>query len=331
MVAKPVSSAEFSSSLESLLKPLPRVIAVGVSGGPDSMALAVMLGAWATKKKIKVHAITVDHGLRKESLIEAKDVAKALVKHAPHVTHKILKWTGRKPSARLMEQARTARYFLIEGYCRSHKIKHLVLAHHMDDQAETFLFRLAKGSGLDGLGGMRAVQVRGGLTILRPLLDVSKDRLVSTCASQKISFINDPSNESARFARPRLRKAKAALEEEGLSSKRLAVTAQRLGRAREALEVIAEKTFYKSAVSVTAQKIVLDKKAWMAAPEEIALRVLMRAIATLRPETDYPPRMERVESLFQDMYRLAAFRKRTLGGLVFSRDDKRGLITLEIE
>jgi tRNA(Ile)-lysidine synthase len=296
-------------------------VAVGLSGGPDSMALTWLLSQIGTKYSgPHLHAITVDHGLRPESAAEAESVAKT-VKDWPHMTHAILRWEE-SVSSRIQEEARHARYELMAEYCREHGIRHLFLAHHIEDQAETFLFRLAKGSGLDGLAGMRAVQEYGGLFLLRPLLEVSKERLLATCVVEGIVYVQDPSNEKGDFARVRLRKSRAVLREEGLTSKRLGVTAARLARARAALEEMANRLYDQIVLENGTSRIVLRYEEWAKAPEELALRVFLKSIAFLRPEADYAPRLESIEEMFADLRKPEPFRKRTLGGLVFTRDDK---------
>ncbi len=331
MAAKPLTLEEFSAIVGRILPARVKAVAVGVSGGPDSMALAKMLSLWTKKNKIQVHVLTVDHGLRLESAKESRQVA-ARMKGWPNTEHHILKWKGAKPKTRLMEVARTARYDLMAGYCGKHKIRHLFLAHHQDDQAETFLFRLAKGSGLDGLASIRPVQTHeSGFMLVRPFLGVEKERLVATCGQYKIFFVKDPSNSTDRFVRPRLRKSRKVLEEEGLSAKRLSVTAARLERARAGLDEIAEKSFKKNVITRSAHKVVLDQKAWARGPEEISLRVLLKIIRYLRPGEDYLPRMEKIEDLFGDLYRVGPFRKRTLGGLVFERDDRKKAVVISRE
>ncbi len=306
----------------------PRALAVGVSGGPDSMALAKLLSGWAKGRGVTVHLLTVDHGLRKESAAEARQVA-ATVKGWPGTRHTILKWAGRKPKTAIQQEARKARYRLMEGYCREHEIRHLVLAHHQDDQAETFLLRLAKGSGLDGLASIRPVQKHSEhIVLLRPFLSVSKERLVSTCKSLKIKYVTDPSNKADKFTRVRLRKV---LEQEGMTGKRLAVTAARLERAREALEEMTDKAYKNSALKKNTSCIELNWKKLKGQPDEIALRVLLKAVRELRPGEDYLPRMEKIEDLFASLRADAPFRKRTLGGLVFERNDKKHMVILSTE
>jgi tRNA(Ile)-lysidine synthase len=331
---RPFSILEFSkimeSKFDSILKNT-KNIAVGVSGGPDSMCLLWLISGWAAGRKgIKIHALTINHGLRKDSALEAAAVKKN-IKKWPCVVHKTLKWTGKKPETRLMEYARAARYDLITDYCLKNKIRHLFLAHHMDDQAETFLFRLAKGSGLDGLSGMRAVQDKEGLFLIRPLLNIPKDRLIATCEAEDIKFFNDPSNESINFSRPRLRGAKKTLEKEGLTSKRLAATAMRLGRASAALNITAQASYKTHTIIKNKTRIVLNCTALKNEPDEIFLRALLLAIHDLRPGASYAPRMEKIEDLFADLIKPEPFRKRTLGGLVFIRNDKTARIEIFLE
>lgn len=337
MAAEPLKAELTSDEFSALLAerfPLALkndVFAVAVSGGPDSMALAKLLSGWAAQNNKTIHVLTVDHGLRAESADEAAQVSQWL-KGWPNTRHAVLKWEGEKPQNRIQEEARNARYRLMTEYCATQGIGNLFLAHHQDDQAETFLLRLSMGSGLDGLAAMRAVHKTGaGLILLRPFLGLSKERLLATCASMGIPFVNDPSNGSDNFARVRLRKSLTALEAEGLSSKRLAVTAERLDRARDALDKIAEKAQISAIISNDTGRMVYrieNLKPW---PGEIILRVLIHSMKTLRPGGDHLPRMEKIESLFRDFMSAAPFTKRTLGGLIFERDDKEGLLIVSIE
>lgn len=308
-----------------------KAIAVGVSGGPDSMALCRLLSLWSEKYHgPAIHAVSIDHGLRPEAAQEAREAGER-VKNWPKVRHVILKWEDAKPDSKIQEEARAARYRLIGEYCQKHSIRHVFLAHHQNDQAETFLFRLAKGSGLDGLAAMMPAQDYESLVLLRPLLDFSKDELVAFCKAEKISYAKDPSNENEVYARVRLRKARAALEEEGLSAKRLSVTARRLARARHALEEMAEMALQDIMLESDANRIVLNYEILKAWPGEIGLRVLMKAMDRLGLERDYPPRMEKIEELFEDLMLESSFRKRTLGGVVIERDDRQSRIVLVSE
>lgn len=297
-------------------------VAVAVSGGPDSMALLWLLARWGAPQGRKISAYTVDHGLRPGSADEAARVgewAAAL----QNVSHRILRWGGEKPVSRILEEARAARYELLAAAAKRDGADSLFVAHHRDDQAETFLIRLAKGSGLEGLAGMRAVQETvWGIKLLRPLLDVPKQDLVGLCEAENIPFVQDPTNENAAYLRPRLRAAQGILEEEGLSAKRLAVTARRLARARDALQRISEELFEQAVTARLDNGLLLDFKRLESAPEELVLRVLLRAMEEVSPADDYGPRMEKLEALMARILYERDFRGATLGGCVFAKRDK---------
>ncbi|MBI1301273.1 MAG: tRNA lysidine(34) synthetase TilS [Alphaproteobacteria bacterium] len=285
-------------------------IAVAVSGGQDSMALAAALSNYFQEELL---VITVDHGLRKESRAEAEAVSQI-----KNIQHKILTWAhDKKPDSRIQEQARKARYDLIFEEMQAQGKTHLFLGHHMNDQAETFLFRLAKGSGLDGLACMAEQQERDGIVLCRPFLSFEKEELVKYCDENNIPYIRDPSNENEDFARVRLRQSMDILAEEGLTAKRLAVTASRLAKAKEALQKIAEKAFDDSVLENETNRIVLRIKDLKDMGFEVLVRVVLKAVTMFGQGGDYGPRMEKVEALCQDILKQKPFRKRTLGGVVF--------------
>lgn len=280
------------------------IVAVAVSGGPDSMALLALVQEWAAARGKRVHALTVDHALRVESAHEAAQVGTWIDVHFPGVTHEILR---RDPAAitptRLQEQARHDRYELMRGACARAGIGHVLLAHHRDDQAETFLFRLCKGSGLDGLAAMKAQSDRDGLLLLRPLLDVDKERLIATCAARGVPYVKDPSNKNDKFARVRLRQLKEALSHEGLSTRRLAATAARMARAREALAFYAAQAWDASLISDEQGTLTFDWQQLHGCPADIRVRVLTRALETVVPAAHgYGPRLDQVESLALEIF-----------------------------
>ena len=180
-------------------------VAVAVSGGPDSLALAILADRWARSRGGRMCALTVDHRLRPESGAEIRALAGWL--SARGVRHEILVWEGQKPATGIQEAARAARYRLLAQWCREHGCLHLLTAHHREDQAETHLIRRAAKSGGDGLAGMSAVRELDSCRILRPLLGVPKARLSATLAAEGQPFITDPSNRNPAFARARLRES----------------------------------------------------------------------------------------------------------------------------
>ena len=153
-------------------------LAVAVSGGPDSVALAFLVKCYSLKNKIKVKYFTVNHKLRKESCSEAKTVQNILKKI--NIDCKILPWNGKKPSKNIQALARDKRYFLLAGECRKNNIRNLLLGHHLDDLSENFLIRIVRGSGLNGLISFNknTKYKDQKLNILRPLLDVKKKDLI---------------------------------------------------------------------------------------------------------------------------------------------------------
>jgi tRNA(Ile)-lysidine synthase len=320
-------------------------IAIALSGGPDSMALAHALCNVADQKNIIIHAFIVDHNLRDNSAAEAAHVANIVDSFPRLNVHILTRSKQQKGAARLQETARDDRYALLESACIERDIQHLFLAHHQDDQAETFLFRLAKGSGLDGLGGIKPKQKRGALYLCRPFLDISKTELLEYCARNNVPFVTDPSNEDDQFARVRLRQARAVLEEEGLSAKRLSVTARRLQRAQSALHVMAAQAFERARTRNKAEendskRLSLSLDELSAQPDEIRLRVIQMAMDELQASSlvddvkktgSYGPRLERVEDLCEALFSQATFKRRSLGGMLFSKDVAKRLIIVELE
>lgn len=306
-------------------------IAAALSGGPDSLALSYALSRWSEKENgPDIHCVTVDHGLRAGSADEAKAM-QVLVETWPKARHETLVWEGPKPESRFMEEAREARYTLLLDYCECHNIRYLFFAHHLDDQAETVLFRLAKGSGLDGLAAMRALQDYKSIKLVRPLLGVPKQALIDFCEHNALPYIQDPSNDSEAFARVRLRQSMDVLQREGLTPERLALLAQRLDRASNALQFYAEKAWHVCFVEGDAGRTVLKKDALLEQPHEVILRVVSKALAKFSDDQGYGPRMSKVEDLVSDLIREDVFRKRTLGGAVILRDDAAGLIVVSAE
>ncbi len=178
-------------------------IAAGVSGGADSMALALLLATWVAARGGSLLTLTVDHGLRPDSRSEAGQVAAWMAQRG--IAHRILSWDGPKPVTGVQAGARHARLRLLADAAADAGILHLALAHHADDQAETHRLRADRSSGPQGLAGMPAIREMERLRLIRPLLPVAKDRLVATCVAAGQAWVEDPSNRNPAFARARLR------------------------------------------------------------------------------------------------------------------------------
>lgn len=295
-------------------EPAPHVT-IGVSGGADSMALALLASDWAAAAGGALTALTVDHGLRPESAAEARRVAGWLA--ARGIAHRVLRWTGDKPHSGVQAAARAARYDLLTRWCRRNGVLHLLLAHHRDDQAETFILRLARGSGPDGLACMSAIAGTPWPRMIRPLLDMEPARLRAVLAARGQDWIEDPSNRDPAYTRVRIRAALAASGDGGPNTARLAETARRLGLARAALEAQTAGLLARAATIHPAGFCRLDAALLAAAPEDIARRGLSRAITCIGGQS-YAPRRERLDRLYRALVEGRLRRPRTLGGCLIA-------------
>jgi tRNA(Ile)-lysidine synthase len=270
------------------------VIAVAVSGGVDSLCLALLLQQWIHKQQGHLIALTVDHGLRLESTKEALQVGKWLKQH--HIEHHILPWKGPKPTTRIQENARKERYRLLEEWCKNHNILHLCLGHQANDQVETFLFRLCRGSGIDGLAGMAAIVEKPNVRILRPLLKVKRERLQYTLLELKQEWIEDPSNLNDQYTRTRLRHIQKTLEPEGLTLESLSKTIQKLSLSRVELETQTTAHLANSFQIFPSGYGILDLPQLLEAQDDIIMRVLSASLTCISGKA-YPPRRIYLERL----------------------------------
>ena len=296
---KPVSATE-AQSLFSDLDRLPALL-LAVSGGPDSTALMLLAARWrkTLTTKPKLIAVTVDHGLRAESKREAAAVARLARKLG--IAHRTVRWNGVKPTTGLQEAARAARYRLLAAAARKAGASHILTAHTRDDQAETVLIRMSRGSGIAGLAAMARLSsvpgdAEGQIKLVRPLLDIPKARLVATLHAAKIAFADDPSNRDPRFTRARLRGLMAELAREGLDSRRLALLALRLKRADRAVDAVVDRAVAElTRLSPVGDAIAIDAAAYSGLPAEIALRLLGRAVDRVGDEG--PVELAKLEAL----------------------------------
>ncbi|HEX8164760.1 MAG TPA: tRNA lysidine(34) synthetase TilS [Beijerinckiaceae bacterium] len=296
--AKPLTRADAAPLLEPYLLKRndgPSGVVLAVSGGPDSVALMRLAAKVGRRLRVPVTIATVDHGLRPESRAEAETVGAWAAECG--LPHRILLWTGRKPRTAVQEAARDARYRLLAGLAHEAGASHLLTAHTLDDQAETILMRLSRGTGVGGLAGMRAETALSGVVLARPFLCVPKARLVAACRANGWPFLEDPSNTDPRFARARWRRIMPALAEEGLTAERLAALAVRAQRAEEALEARAAAVLEVARIaSGRKDRLELGAAALLAEPEAILLRVIARGIVAAAGGSARPVRLDRFEA-----------------------------------
>ncbi|XDA97471.1 tRNA lysidine(34) synthetase TilS [Sulfitobacter sp. LCG007] len=248
-------------------------LGIAVSGGSDSLALLLLVSEiWPARD---LAAVTVDHGLRPESGGEARvvgDICKEL-----GIDHEVLRWQGWDGKGNLQERARRARYALMAGWAHGRGIGGIALGHTLDDQAETVLMRLARGSGVDGLSAMAPRSTRDGMLWLRPMLTLRRQELRDHLTARGLRWVDDPSNDDRRFDRVRVRAAMAALEELGIGAGALAAVAGRMQAAREVLESQVAETAG-SIARPDAGAVVLQADGFRALPDEIARRLLRQAL-----------------------------------------------------
>lgn len=305
-----------------------RGLILAVSGGPDLTALLVLAARWAKrlKRAPKLVAVTVDHGLRAEAPREAAAV-KRLAKRLG-VPHRTLRWRGLKPKSGLQEAARIARYRLLADTASRAGYVHILTAHTLDDQAETILFRLARGSGLVGLAGMAhasplPVDGRHALFLVRPLLRLPKARLLATLAAARVGYSEDPSNRDPRFTRTRLRSLMRELAREGLDARGLARLAVRVRRAEATIEfaVAAARTALAPGPWRERGPIMFATAQFADLPAEVALRLLGRAVSHAGDEG--PVELAKLEALYDALRQSHSRLRRTLAGAQITLDRDR--------
>ena len=266
----------FNEKMGALFPEMPDKMAVAVSGGADSLCLTLLLKKWADKNQVKLFAFTVDHGLRPEAQKEAQSVHLQLKKMG--IDHQTLVWRGKKPKTRIEESARIARYDLLQAACQKNKIKALFLAHHIEDQSETFWARLAHKSGLDGLCAMQEKTDFKGLALVRPLLNISKKEIVDYLKNNKISWVEDPMNYNPEYERVLWRNRQEDLSDMGLTPTTIAILTKRLLRAKKTIDFYVDSFIKNSVLLSPAGYAFIAKMAWEMAPMEIRLRTLLHLL-----------------------------------------------------
>lgn len=272
-------AAKICTALDRLAGDLP-AFGLAVSGGGDSVALMHIAAEWASGRRLMV--ATVDHGLRAESADEAKQVhaaAKAL-----GLNHVTLLWQRDTETGNLMANARDARLRLLSGWAQRNNLPVIALGHTADDQAETLLMRLMRGSGIDGLAGMADYRSAFGVDWIRPMLEVQRAELREWLVAHDISWIDDPSNENEDFDRIRIRKAIASL---GIETEALARSATHIRDAKDALSYYAADAAHDAIIRNGT--LILPRLPFRSAPPEICRRLLIAACRWISG-ADYPPR-----------------------------------------
>ena len=298
-------------------------IAIAVSGGVDSMVLMNLAKESDFLNDKNVFILVVDHGLRAESKQEAKFVKNEAKKLG--FPTRILKWKGSKPNKRIQEEARNKRYSLLINFCRENNINNLYLAHHLDDQIETFLFRMFRGSGLQGLTSFSSSYERNGLTLIRPLIDTPKSELISYARRKKINWVEDPSNKNQKYDRVKLRKVLPLIYKEGFDKKVFLKSVKKLRLANQALDQITKEFVLQYVIINKNISVFIKQELFLTAPEDVQLRVLQNTIRIFSGERYYSPNYLKILNLMNWARNDNDISAKTLGGTIF-RKRKGGLI-----
>ncbi len=313
---------EFSSSLK-----VNENLAVAVSGGPDSLALAYLTKCYSLKNKIKVRYYIVNHKLRKESSLEAESVKKVLKSIDIQCT--ILNWNGKKPSKNIQATARDKRYSLLSNECKKNNIKYLLLGHHLNDLFENFLIRIVRGSGLNGLISFsKNTKYRGqDLNIIRPLLNLEKKDLLYISNEVFNFFVKDPSNINEDYKRTRIRNLLHTLEKEGLDITKLKLTINNLKDSDKSIKFYVDKNLKNNVVFLKRKNTYILSYSFFDQSHEIIFRSLTKLIQKLGKKY-YPVRGKSINELIERINK-KYFTKITLGGCFIERVNETILISQE--
>ena len=275
-------------------------IACGISGGPDSMALAYFLKCYSIEKNIKIYFYHVDHNLRDSSSNEAILLKNILEKF--DIKLKILKWKGIKPKSNIQAKARLERYRLLVNQMKRDKCKSLVLGHTGDDLTENFLMRIMRGSGLEGLTSFSSKSINYlNLILIRPLLNFKKEELIYVTKKVFRSYISDKSNFDVKFKRVRVRNIIKDLSNEGFDTDKINLTIKNLTRSNEAIKYMVEENVKNNSKLLKNKKTILLNKDFFINPKEVVFRSFLNLLKNLSNKY-YAPRGKKLVKLLNQIY-----------------------------
>jgi len=320
-IISPIYS-NFKSQLETSKKK--KIFLVAVSGGPDSLALSALSHIYSIEKKTKVFYVLIDHGIRTNSSREAQNVKKLLKKRRINLI--ILK-NKKKIEKNFQSQAREVRYQLLLHFCKKYKIKFIMTGHHRDDQIETFLIRLSRGSGIQGLSSMSKISNLNKTTkLFRPLLDEKKEDLIHLAKFYFSKVFKDPSNINQKYLRTKVRNLIKQLEKIGIKRDRIINSINNLASTRDTLNFYLQR-IEKNCVIKKNNTICINLKKFLLENNEIQLKIFSNCIKKVS-KNYYPPRAKKVLNLLSRV-RFDKSLKATLGGCVVTRGKNNLIISKE--
>ena len=297
---------------------------VAVSGGPDSLALVALTKAFSFYKKTKFYYVLIDHNIRKNSHIEAKNVKNILKKKRISLRIYLNK---KKILKNIQAEARKIRYNFLINYCKKNKVKVLLTAHNLEDQVETFFIRLSRGSGLRGLSAMKPLtKIDNQINLYRPVLDVKKKFLIRISKNIFGKYIKDPSNKSEKYLRTKIRNLRKPLEDSGIKYEKIFKSIQNLSSSKITLDLYLKKIF-EELIKKTDKEISIDLKKFDLQSKDIKAALINESIKKLK-KNYYDLRSKKIENLLKNLNK-KEFKKTTLGGCIFLK--KRGNLCLKVE
>ena len=290
---------------------------IGVSGGPDSLALAFLCKIFSKEFNSKFVALIINHNLRKQSGIEAREVKIILIKHK--IRAKILTWKGKIPKTNIQFNARNIRYFLFNNECNKLNIKNLVLAHHENDLIENFFIRLFRGSGLKGLSSLNIKRHSENniLNLIRPLINIKKDELIYISKKVFKFYLTDPSNFEEKFLRTRIRNYLDQFKLDGLDINKIKLTLSNLQSANESINFYKEKSIKNHVRYLQRNSCFVSYGLFNYESEEVIFRTINDIISKIS-DGYYPPRGKDVKNLISRI-QSEKFKKSTLGGCIIEK------------
>ena len=323
----PVSELEFDQLISCFgsLEDEP-LVAVGVSGGADSLCLLLLLDVWLRRRGGRAVALIVDHQLRPAAKAEIQRLAGWLEQYG--IQYHVLTWQASKPRKKSQAAAREARYKLLTGWCRRVGVLHLALAHHRDDQAETHMLRRARGSGSDGLAAMPVISEQNHVRVIRPLLSIPGERLRATLQSMHQCWVEDPSNDDPAYGRTHVRRELSRLSGEEERSPPLAAIAADYARIRRDADEVTAFLLVHAVQPDPAGFCWVDPKALAAAPTEVGLRALNQILLSVGGNK-YGPRRKSLLLLYEAFQNNGVKGGRTVGGCYIGPSGRRVFVCRE--
>lgn len=298
---------------------------VAVSGGPDSLALSFLAKIYSIIKYIDIKYFIVDHGLRKNSKLEAKNVQKKLKNFS--IKLNILTWKGKKPRKNIQSIAREKRYKLLTDEAKKFKTKNILLGHHLDDLFENFFIRILRGSGLKGLISLDKEAHLNQVNLIRPLIEIDKKDLIYISNYIFGSYVKDPSNEDDKFKRVKIRNFLKQLSLEGFDRKKFFLTIKNLKFANENIEFYIKKNLEDNLTTLTQKNNIILKENFFSQSNEVVFRSLSEVIKIVGKK-HYAVRGKKIEKVI-DLIRTKSSFKVTLGGCIIKKVNETVILSKE--